>query len=60
MTRTAEAATLASPLGSVLVTLGAAGQMINTAGGAAGGLDQLDSECVSAWGDLARGQFDAR
>ena len=37
MMRTAEAAMLASPLGSVLVTLGAAGQMISTAGGLAAG-----------------------
>jgi hypothetical protein len=38
MTRTTEAATLASPLASVLVALGAAGQMISTTGGLPAGL----------------------
>src|SRR5512133_2288887 len=37
-TRTTEAPPLASPLGSELVTLGAAGQMISTSGGLSAGL----------------------
>jgi hypothetical protein len=49
----------ANPRGSALVRLDAAGQVISTAGGLSAG-DQLDSDCLAAWGDLASSQLDAR